>query len=425
MNAKTLSNSPKFPINTNPRDVFSNLTKYEHAVLEFFLAKKVHVPVLTYSQETITEELKASGLKISERSVWQAMKGLVMKGLISTKQRWNNSLVTTLSVLFSRPDWHTEMWHWFRQYPNPFASVKQLTSSVSSRVGGLANYLTRSVKTLLHSLLSGKEKVSMASSEVAREVNHDLVRGICIALNKRGACMTNEQCLNLLAFPRDVLEKVCQEMKTATGLDSPAAFFYSQCRKYTVESGRKPDWSKVQLLGEKGYAVMSESEERKNFNGHEEREEKTPKREQMKIRHTKSAREQMRLEAEKAEKRKAPVVPVEEEIAGLRKSIAELAVSENKFAQFGLISLRRRLFELTGEGENPDKESHISNPEHDMIIRNVMAAGGWKKIQPVADLKVSVKKDTAPYNTGESVHEDDLSYPGEPSTNTQTSFIRG
>lgn len=292
------------------------------------------------------------------------------------------------------------------------------------------------------------EGVSYKGAHMSTELNHQLVRSIGLALNKRGSCMTNDETLNLFAFPSDVLEKVCHEMKNASGLNSPAAFFFGRCRNYTLESGRKPDWGRVNELRDSGYRVLSESEERVNNNGKESKER--PQREQAKVSYNDyiqqaqataqkaqaqslsvSQKYQIRKWKEQREQALAAnnqgwanaltqmiedienprVKSIEEQIAGWVQAVTDNATLLEgspykpmlmKIAQSNLEHLRSQLG---------------SNTAKDITQSNVVVAPPSQKRNPVADLKVSAY-------TGES-DEAMLHDSGECSPDAQTSFISG
>jgi hypothetical protein len=411
---KTLSNPIKNLIQEKPRNIFSRLSNRAFSVLAVILDGAADLTNVFYSQETIA---KRTGY--SPRTVAIAVKELRDQGLISTQQRFNNSLIYRLSILFQRPDWHSELWHWFKRFPALSLSIGMLIGSPSPT--RLQSSISIKIK---ESFLSPSYEGVSNKERVVSEAKHETVRGICLALNKKGAFLPNDECLNLFAFPQEVLEKVCLEMKNETGVKYPAAFFFGQCRKYTLELGVKPDWSRCNSLRMGRYKVLEEGEERLLKEYAEERVKKqsqfeverkeSPKREHAKTSYGVQVKRSMEEERMKAEGRKQKVLSLDEEIASWEQSIAQFKANplqtSSSLNQVMLTMAENKLRSLVEERANLAAEKSLASESPD-------DRGRSQNVNPVADLRVSAKK-------GDGV-EKDLFDSGQCSSDVETSYVQG
>ncbi len=441
MKQKTLSNPAQTIAYIRPRAVFASLSNRAFDVLSFLLESNINLKKLYFSQKTIGEAINKSA-----RTVYEAINDLESVGLITTETRNYQTLIYTINPILFTANWHSELWHWFKRYPplghslwvgllfstsQCFGKEVPTTDIKSGRREdvslSLRSSLSRNYKAFLLSGSLSYDTVTNKGARVSTEAGHNLVRGIGLALNKRGSYMTNDETLNLFAFPTSVLERVCQEIKTATGLESPAAFFFGRCRHYTIESGVKPDWGRVHMLRESGYRVLSESEERKNVSNKEIGESKyTQKREQAKSPYMTQVKRTMEEERAKAEARRPRIESLEAEVENFKRhneafrqanpNMTGIQLSVLKLGESRLASLERELAEAKG--------IQISNTAKDSTLSNVVVAHGSQKVNPMANLNVSPQKRDTSEAKGES-DGDVLHDQGECGTDAQTSFISG
>jgi hypothetical protein len=195
-------------------------------------------------------------------------------------------------------------------------------------------------------------------NEAGMEVAHsDKIRGICLALKKRGAEISNDDALNMTAFNITVLERVITVMRTAKNIQNVKAFFFGLCRKFTTEAGEVIDWQRVQMLTDKKVRLLNKSEEGKDPQPEYQvplnaEQRGSQQRDERRLTYIDQVREIMGVEKKKAEERKAPVIKdVDAEIATISKSLIEAEAmmnSGNEYAQYTVKALRDKLNHLLG-----------------------------------------------------------------------------
>ena len=301
----------KFPsLSNNPAETFENLHPTTLSLLNVLMHYSKKDPYIPLSQKTMGKRIGRH-----ERVARGHLRKLEALGLcIVHERRRKNSNITVLNPeIFDNPTWYAELKNWFRIFPSRLFAVSLAFSSIPSpqTAAYIRHKEIREEKSTVintnsslntpskeeersensppsviiyknraqprssdpsgsHSSIEKGEKVSNVDN---KHPNHDQVRGVCKALNARGAHITNDECLNFLAYEKDVLDKACAIMKASEGIESPAAFFSSTCRKLTIERGEAPKWGMVRTLRDNNYVILRTDEERVNRNGHLEQQQ--------------------------------------------------------------------------------------------------------------------------------------------------------
>lgn len=217
-----------------PENILANLNKRDMAILDKIVSFSSTVETLFFTQEYIG---KITGY--GKRTVARAIASLKKMGLIVVRRRFNTSAFYNLSGFFSRNDVLSILHKFFNQFPTKLLHVTLLLSN-------LATY---------SEFVIGNIYINLKGSSMVDEILVEKVRGIILALNKRGAKLTNGPGLDLFAFPEAVLDAAIDCMKYATPRH-PRAFFFEKCRQQCVYDQIRPDWRLVELLRDENFQVL-------------------------------------------------------------------------------------------------------------------------------------------------------------------------
>lgn len=344
--------------------------------LDIQLIDKVHSynGELKASQETLGEWFGGYSREYINRRVSR----LVKDGFLYVKHRFNNSNVTSLGSFFLKPDVQKLLPLFFKTFKPILFSVSMLASAAPDhkchttfRKLPEANSLSN-----LASSLIGYPK-GQGESVVVPEAG--LIKKVCLSLMRRGASVENDDALNLLAFPVSAHERAIEEVKKQKNINSPKAYYFSLVRKFTVEDGYQPNWTKVQQLRDSGFRILQPEEEKKQATQSSTRSSfgnsaKYPQKQEGVSRSYADQVQQERSKmAEEAAARKTKMGPLAEEILGWQKTVVELQrrVSEGDIgAQWTLpMAIGKLQYLITQYEVDPDN-------------RNAMAA--TRQLSPVA-----------------------------------------
>ena len=376
MKKKTLSTSPQTP----PRDTFASLPKAPYAVFSFLLEEAVKYPSLYYAQETIA---KAVGYK-SARTANRAIKHLVKAGLVIAQYRPNKtSLYQINPILLTVPQWHNELYYWFKRYPAFVrTAIKTIPLALSLLFSPLLakcttkNYpdtdlVYQSTKlSSLRQILSLKppavsyvgypkgkiDAKKITESIVVEQINYNkakFARAIALALIKRGARLTNTEALGIMAFDETVLHKATAVMKQRSALQHPDRYFIGVCRKLTEETGGGLDRETVEYMRDNAVRLLTEAEETASLQQPEPSIvfQGTQKREPRETSYNEQVKQRMQQEREASEARNPAKLDRDTEITQCRASLAELEAKKEAGCPFAAMSasiVRKLLADLEG-----------------------------------------------------------------------------
>lgn len=215
---------------------------------------------LKASQETLGEWFGG----YSREHVNRTISALIKEGFLHVQHRFNNSNITSLGSFFLKPDVQHLLPLFFKTFKPILFSVSMLSSAAPDHK---CHTTFRNPEasgsyslSILASSLIGYSK-GQGESVVVPEAG--LIKKVCLSLMRRGASVENDDALNLLAFPVSAHERAIEEVKKQKNINSPKAYYFSLVRKFTVEDGYQPNWTKVQQLRDSGFRILQPEEEKK------------------------------------------------------------------------------------------------------------------------------------------------------------------
>lgn len=282
MKQKTLSSTAKnsAPQHLNldevmPRQVFSErLNETDLDLLGTILDACCDLSTVFFSQKTIGKKIGRCRMTVS-----RSIKKLTALGLIHKFNRNYQTCLYTINKILLSPKWHKELYHWFRRYPAmiiPLA-ISLLFSPAAAKQGGCYTILSGSSGCLVfkrhttEGYPSGKPGMpAPPQTETKKESNNveqinyrkaKKVRGIALALNKRGAKLSNYEAIGIMAYDDTALDLASARMRDSKGLRNPAAFFLSLCKRHTQDLGCLPDWDMVRYMRDNAVRLLTPDEE--------------------------------------------------------------------------------------------------------------------------------------------------------------------
>ena len=211
-------------------------------------------------------------LGYSRRTINREIAKLVALGLLEIKHRYNNSNVTTLSGFFSLPHVKKILSKYFSNFEETSPDMGKvrgvcLTSNVSFSYpsilpsegvplqggGETEDYNEKSLEE--DEAVSQPTSIPQSNTDEATQV-----KKICVALQRRGSTVTNDDALKLLAYSPDVHDRASKRFKAnAFTIKDPLAYYLFICKEIVSQDGRRADWQKVNGLREDGFVLLEET----------------------------------------------------------------------------------------------------------------------------------------------------------------------
>jgi hypothetical protein len=362
---------PVSPTIADPNQLVASLSDKEKKILNYityWLSNK------GYCDSSIPQI--ASAVECGETTVSRALARFKDLKLIYVIQRFNLSNFTYLNPYI------TQNFTWYSAFAKILVWIPQLVLSVSllsscgTNKGDLSG--NKSIFTTTTPLL---ERVSMGSSTYAKatadrskgnfggvgvgvdkkvsdmkqfdaEKGHQCAK-IARALLKRGAQLTQDEIRNLLAYDKEILERVSKAMRETKNIRNPSAFFFGLARKFQQESGIPLDWDTVQRVRHCGVRLVSDEEIANPGLILAEYKEPDPKKGTGdNPSYSEQVRKSMAEEKAAADARKGKQLSLDERIIETQGTIAKLETATGLAKQYADILLpkfRRTLEELTAE----------------------------------------------------------------------------
>lgn len=323
--------------------------------------------------------------------------------MIYTTQRFNQSNFTYLNPYI------TQNYTWYSAFAKILVWIPKLVLSVSllSSCQAKEQNLSgnKSIFTTTTPLL---ERVSMGSSkgnfggvgvgvdkkvsdmkQFDAEKGHQCAR-IARALLKRGAQLTQDEIRNLLAYDKEILERVSKAMRETKNIRNPSAFFFGLARKFQQESGIPLDWDTVQRVRHCGVRLVSDEEIANPGLILAEYKEPDPKKGTSdNPSYSEQVRKSMAEEKAAADARKGKQLSLDERIVETQGTIAKLETATGLAKQYADILLpkfRRTLEELTAERNgvvairpvSPAQAPVLTQPEVKQWIQTLVKVDEFK-----------------------------------------------
>lgn len=431
-------NNPVEPLNST-----QDFKSIDKKVLGFLLKDIAKNGYCSAPQSVIASELECC-----PRTVASALKRLKDALVIYVLHRFNNSNFTYLNpFILQNWDWYTAFCKIFSYMPAPkiILGIGMLLSTNCNLAVASLKRTIRSTscnlskdKDLVLSLKQQQESLSKApNGQVEKKVSGSMsdrfkdgqmdpelykkVRGIALALNRRGANLSNDDALGLLAFDKVALDKASKAFKDApkSSMQSVQGYFFGLCHRFQKELGKQKDAALVGYVSRCCLRILNENEEYLKLKVDEPekvKSEDSPKREQSKVSYTEQVKKGIAEEKAKAEARKPHVDSVAAELEFAESQIAAYKAQPamNDFQRAAMKGLENRVEYLRSLAA---ESGQISNTAKDVTLVDGTTPEGVQKVNPVADLNIIS-------HTGET-YDDEVPGSGECSTDAQTSFIPG
>lgn len=276
---ETLSNPIEILSQVNPREFLEGLSSCQLSVFGQLIDMSATCAYVNPSQAKMSDVADCTILTVN-----RAVSRLRNSFVIHTTRRFNKTSYYYITpFILSDPIWREELLRWFPRVPKPrfslsliLSSIKQASEStirptfdIISRVPeGIKKTLKvffNSVPSYLRSLKEGYPECQTMSNE-----KFSKIRSIGLAIRKRGSPFTNDDCANLAAYHKDVLDKAVAGMKGRKDLRNVAAYFLGMCKRIAQDIGIAPEWDIPQQLREAKIIFLRDDEPllRQGFEGH-------------------------------------------------------------------------------------------------------------------------------------------------------------
>jgi hypothetical protein len=314
-------------------------------VLNVVLDASCDLPTIFFTQKTL-----GAMIGKSYKTAARAINELVAAGLIKKVNRYYQTCIYSINKILLTPLWHKELYHWFRRYPAMIVplAISLLFSPVQAKqercptiISGPPVYLV-SKRHTAEGYPSCKRGMPVSpQTEIKKESNNmkqvdplkaKRVRGIALALNNRGAKLSNYEAIGLMAYDDAILDAASSKMRESKGIRNPAAFFFGFCKQRTQETDCLPDWDMVRYMRDNSVRLLTPEEEltAAQVAVSDNAPRRTPKREQCEQLYSEQIKQGQARERQAAEQRKPShlkaertVLLVESELAGWRAALAE------------------------------------------------------------------------------------------------------